>query len=148
MAGTKFSLDWGGLQSAIGSAAAGVDQSQELMEAIGESLVSSTQDRFEEGKAPDGSAWKPSQRVQEHGGQTLVKSARLKNSIGYAASPSQLSVGTNVVYARIHQQGGKAGKRHSVTLPERAFLGFSAEDLQEAREMVKEHMAQVLGMRR
>ena len=50
--------------------------------------------------------WKPSQRVLKKGGQTLQKSGRLAASIVGSHSRTQARVGTNVVYAAIHQFGG------------------------------------------
>lgn len=79
---------------------------QGLFEQIGMSLVTSTQHRFEKGVSPAGSPWPPSLRVMAEGGLTLVLTARLMRSITYLASPAGVEVGTNVVYAAIHQLGG------------------------------------------
>ena len=73
---------------------------------IGMSLVTSTQNRFERGVGPDGSPWPPSIRALATGGKTLIESARLMRSITYVASDAGVQVGTNVVYAAIHQLGG------------------------------------------
>jgi phage virion morphogenesis protein len=77
-----------------------------LFENIGLSLVTSTQHRFEDGHGPDGSPWPPSIRVLAHGGKTLIESARLMRSITYQAATTGVEVGTNVIYAAIHQLGG------------------------------------------
>jgi phage virion morphogenesis protein len=114
---------------------------KQAMAEIGEALVSSTVERFESGEGPDGTAWKPSQRAEKEGGKTLVDTGRLRGSIGYEASPASVSVGSNLVYARIHQLGGKAGRKHAVTLPPRPYLGFSEEDIKEARAILAEHLA-------
>jgi phage virion morphogenesis protein len=81
-----------------------------LWNAFGQYGESSTRLRFKNQAGPDGSAWKPSQRVRKHGGQTLVKKARLLRSIAYRATNSGAEWGSNVVYARIHQLGGKIQK--------------------------------------
>lgn len=73
---------------------------------IGMSLVTSTQNRFERGVGPDGSPWPPSIRALATGGKTLIESARLMRSITYIAAINGLEVGTNVIYAAIHQLGG------------------------------------------
>jgi phage virion morphogenesis protein len=80
-----------------------------VMSEIGEIIVTQTQDAFDDSKAPDGSAWKPSLR----GGQTLVNTARLRRSINYQTGKNSVEVGTNVVYAAIHQFGGKT-KAHVI----------------------------------
>jgi phage virion morphogenesis protein len=77
-----------------------------LFENIGASVQTSTMHRFETGKAPDGSPWPPSLRVKQHGGFTLRLTARLMRSITYLADSASVEIGTNVVYAAIHQLGG------------------------------------------
>jgi phage virion morphogenesis protein len=109
----------------------------ELSESIGESLVSSTVQRFENEEDPEGKSWKPSKRAIEENGQTLTDTGRLKGSIGYEATPVLVAVGTNVEYAEIHQMGGvKKGRRY----PKRAFVGINDEDKQEAKHMMLKFM--------
>jgi len=92
--------------SALGDLIARTGNPTSLFENIGLSLVTSTQHRFDTGTAVDGSPWPPSLRVIAHGGKTLVLSARLYRSITFQASPSGVEIGTNVIYAAIHQFGG------------------------------------------
>lgn len=80
-----------------------------LLAAIGNELVTSVSRRFETGTAPDGSRWPESLRARLTGGQTLIKSGRLRDSIaetGPQLTARSVEVGTNVVYAAIHQFGG------------------------------------------
>lgn len=124
-----------------------------LMDAIGAALVASTQHRFETETDPDGNPWPASLRALAEGGRTLTDTARLVSSLTHEASESSVAVGTNVVYAAIHQTGGVirartgAGLRfrgpgnggwvtkQSVTIPRRAFLGVDAEDESEIRAL-------------
>lgn len=108
-------------------AALGANPSHQL-DLIGAALEDSTLERFETNIAPDGTPWKPSERATLQNGQTLVDSARLRDSIGYEVTGDELSLGTNVIYAAIHQGGGKAGRNKSVELPARPFLGVSDQD--------------------
>jgi len=78
-----------------------------VMEEIGSYLVSSTLIRFEDQKGPDGRPWKPSERARRQGGQTLRDTGRLMQSITYRASRRQVEVGTNVIYAPVHQFGAE-----------------------------------------
>lgn len=88
-----------------------------LWQAFGQYGETSTRLRFKNQVGPDGAAWKPSARVRQHGGQTLVLKARLLRSITYNATNAGVEWGSNVVYARIHQLGGKINKlAHSSTL--------------------------------
>ncbi len=77
-----------------------------MFENIGMSLVTSTQRRFEEQHGPDGNPWPPSLRAKRTGGKTLIDSARLLRSVTYIASERGVEVGSNAVYAAIHQLGG------------------------------------------
>lgn len=145
MGGVSFKMDLSGLMEKIGTAAARAENHKELMDTIGETLVSSTQQRFIEGAAPDGTKWKLSQRVEKEGGQTLVKSGQLRASISYESSSKTVCVGTNKVYARIHQLGGKAGRGLKVTIPQREYIGISADDEDEIKELMMEELKSIFG---
>jgi phage virion morphogenesis protein len=145
MGGASFNLNWGGLDRMVGSATVKAGRTHQAMAEIGEALASSTIARFDAGAGPDGTPWEPSQRAERESGKTLVDTGRLRGSIGYEASPSQVSVGSNLVYSRIHQLGGKAGRGRAVTLPARPYIGISEEDLQEARAILVEHFVDAFG---
>lgn len=113
-----------------------------LMDEIGAMLVASTQDRFEKGVDPDGNAWAPSIRVLEAQGnaQTLVDSGRLMTSVTHIPGNDEVEVGSNVVYAAIHQAGGQAGRGLAVTIPARPYLGISAEDEHEIGNLIDDYL--------
>jgi phage gpG-like protein len=109
-----------------------------LMEGLARLIQQQTRRRIEEEKtAPDGGAWKPNRA----GSSTLYKSGALSASIDYAASASRIDLGSGLVYARIHQQGGTIRPKNAralvfnagnglvfvrqVTIPARPFLGVS-----------------------
>lgn len=73
--------------------------------ALGRYGKSSTQLRFREQRGPDFKPWKPSKRVEKHGGKTLRKTGRLRNSITWALVPGGVEWGTNVVYGPAMQFG-------------------------------------------
>lgn len=81
-----------------------------LWKAFGQYGETSTRLRFKNQAGPDGTPWKVSKRVRKQGGQTLVLKARLLRSITHNATNSGTEWGSNVVYARIHQLGGKINK--------------------------------------
>lgn len=108
-----------GAEDALASLAgyiARTSQPRGMFERIGASLVTSTQRRFEQGRDPAGSPWPPSLRALTEGGKTLIESARLMQSQTHIASDTGVEVGTNVIYAAIHQFGGtiKQGAREQV----------------------------------
>lgn len=108
MTGATFTLrvDDAEVQGALDRLAARVTDLTPALRAIGSVLESGTMRRFETETAPDGQRWLPSQRAQREGGQTLTDTARLRHSITSQVSGSEVEVGTNVVYAAIHQMGG------------------------------------------
>ncbi|MFH1027683.1 MAG: phage virion morphogenesis protein [Pseudomonadota bacterium] len=83
---------------------------------MGEYLVNSTQDRFDEQKDPEGNPWsplKPATKDKKKIDKILTESSRMRNSVIYAASSSSLRVGTNDIKAAAHQFGLK----EAVTIP-------------------------------
>jgi phage virion morphogenesis protein len=83
------------------------DRSRAMYEAIGGAMDTATRLRFRTGMDPDGKPWKTSQRVIEHGGQTLVLSRHLLDSETHNVLPENSGVewGSNVRYAGVHQEG-------------------------------------------
>lgn len=77
------------------------------MQIIGRALKTGAHLRFRAQQAPDGTPWEKSMRAQgAEGGQTLRLSSRLRNSLRWEATRDSVTIGTNVVYAAIHQFGG------------------------------------------
>lgn len=146
------SLNWGGLDRALERAGKRlVTKRRNLLNAVGETLVSGTLERFEKEEDPEGRKWEPSGRAWEQGlnsrrgrmGKTLQNTGRLRSSIDYAATRDSVLVGSNVEYARIHQEGGKAGRGCKVTIPARPYLGISEEDRKEVEAVMAEHLEDV-----
>lgn len=68
-------------------------------------------------------------------GQILQVNNILVRSITRKATGSYAQVGTNIIYARIQQLGGNAGRGRRVAIPARPFLPFHDNDkLQEGME--------------
>lgn len=77
---------------------------------LGEVLVPSTQARFDQAVAPDGTPWAPlSPRTlaRKKGPGILRESLMLQGSIRYQVEAYALMVGTDLEYAAIDQFGGK-----------------------------------------
>lgn len=114
---------------------------------IGEAVKSISLESFEHEKNPDGKKWQPSQRAMEEGGQTLTDSAMLKNSIDVALAANAVEVGSNIVYAAIHNLGGEAGRKsRRVFLPQRQFLPDADSNLvkSEALEILADTLNEVI----
>lgn len=83
---------------------------------IGQSLLVSVRAGIEAEESPDGEAWEPLRpsTVRQRGGDAhpvLQRSGRLKRSITMRLIPEGVIVGTNLVYAPVHQFGAEISKR-------------------------------------
>lgn len=66
-----------------------------------------------------------------NGGKILQDTGGLKNSITYEATRTQVSIGTNIVYGKIHNDGGVIRRGNStIVMPQRKFLLFQKEDIE------------------
>lgn len=112
------------------------------MENIGRALKTGTQLRFRNTSGPDGKPWQQSWRVRQGGGQTLSLTRHLRNSITYVATNDSVAVGTNVLYAAIHQFGGiiRAKSGPFLSIP----VTPAARDAGSPRKMPGLHVAQTL----
>lgn len=128
-----------------------------LMDQIGNAMELTTHERFEGEHDPDGNPWKPSIRARTQGGKTLTKDGHLDNSVTHASSSDSVEIGSNLIYARIHQQGGtisgktgnlrfrlpgKLGFRsvESVLIPARPFLGIGGDDEETIGELTGDYL--------
>lgn len=73
-----------------------------MLDDLGMEWLTITQDRFEAERDPDGRRWEETQR----GGAILRDTNRLYQSLTYEVEADGVVVGSNVVYAAIHQFGG------------------------------------------
>jgi phage virion morphogenesis protein len=97
----------------------------------GGELEDISQQAFEAQADPvTGEKWKsisPRGRGAAHPGTTspiLQDGGQLKRSLIYEAFPDgSVIFGSNMVYARIHQQGGSAGRGHRSLIPARPYMG-------------------------
>ena len=126
------------------------------MRTIADIMRTQTLERFEAETGPDGVRWKPSQRALEDGGLTLTDTGHLKQSITAASTATSAVVGTNLLYAAIHQFGGSIraktqkalktpfGPRGAVNMPARPFVGFGPADIAEIEAVLDNHLARAL----
>ena len=119
-----------------------------LMQNIGARLTADAQINFRSQSDPTGKPWKPTIR----GGQILRDTGRLRNSITYTYDDESVSVGTNVIYAAIHNYGGKIKAKNApylafmvgdkfvqkkeVTIPQRQFLGIEERQVDKINKAV------------
>lgn len=129
----------------------------EILRPIGLALVQVVQQRFRDEEDPFGRRWdalSPAYAEVKKGPGILRASGLLMRSITFEASGDEVAVGSNRVYAAVHQFGAtikpknakalvfKLGKRvvhaKSVTVPQRPYLGFGPEDRKAVLEVLDE----------
>jgi phage gpG-like protein len=76
------------------------------------------------------------------GAKALLDSGRLFKSVTFRADGQSVEVGSNLVYARIHQLGGKAGRGRKVTIAARPYLGFNAADRGASLRILGRHFGE------
>lgn len=111
---------------------------------IGGSMVTATQQRFLDEEAPDGSAWarhsEATALARGDGAEVLRERGDLFDSLSHKPEDDRVLVGPNRVYARIHQEGGQAGRGLKVTIPARPYLGLNEDNIDEVRAIVTDHL--------
>lgn len=158
MSGVSFAVKDHGLEEALLKVNHIADAPmEELAEGIGRLVQGQTRRRITDEKtAPDGTPWKRNST----GTSTLYASGALARSIDYAASPDSIEIGSALVYARIHQEGGKIVAKNakalafrignlfrlvqSVTMPMRRYLGLSADNQDEIVETTEDWLGRLL----
>lgn len=159
----EFTIESESLRAQLRAAEAAASDMTPLMDAIGARLEQSGRDRIEvSNTGPDGTPWPKSFRViAGQGGKTLLDTGRLRDSITYQVRPTEVSVGTNVVYAAIHQFGGEIRAKNGgalafrladgtkvvvgkVAIPARPYLGISKADEGVIQDLTKLHFEEAL----
>ena len=110
-------------------------QQRKLMQRIGRAVHADTMMRFRAGKAPDGTPWLPLKTRQ---GEPLRDTGRLQRSITWAATEQQATIGTNVIYARAHNDGIPG------RLPRRQFIGIAQPQVALINRIADQWIAEVL----
>lgn len=80
------------------------------------------------GNGGNTSKWKP-RKQKPKGGQRnlLVQNGYLRGSIDYEAGIMQTTIGSDKPYAKVHNEGGKAGRGKGFQMPKRQFMGPSGD---------------------
>lgn len=115
---------------------------------IGDNIVAEAQLLFRGSKDPYGAPWQRLKastiaRRRKGSSRPLLDIGRLRNSITKRLlGATGVEVGTKVVYAAIHQFGGKAGRGRKTTIPQRAFIAFKERGLpREYGEIIRDALA-------
>lgn len=123
---------------------------------IGVALARNTRDRIRAGHGPDGATWPklhPFYAPIKRGPGILRASGALMNSISSQVGGDEVRVGTNRIYARVHQLGAvirpKRAKylrflmangwwyKGKVTIPARPYLGLDRRDEEDIGDILE-----------
>lgn len=115
-------------------------QIDRLLKGLGAKVEAQTRLRIADQKtSPEGDAWKPwseDYAKTRNSGQSLLQGeGHLLDSIQFVVGADSVEVGSNLIYAAIHQFGGEA-----VDMPEivaRPYLGLSSQDTQDLERVQK-----------
>lgn len=117
------------------------------MKSIGEEMINSTQQRFRDKEAPDGSPWADNSPVTEkrkgHGRVLEGESNELAKQFSYSAASNSVEWGSLMVYAAMMNWGGtKAEFPHLWgDIPGREFVGLSDDDEDEVLAILADHLS-------
>ena len=149
---------------------------QPVLQVIGEDIMERAKTRFETSTGPDGQRWQPnaastvlqaiarmgdearlkngslSSRAQKSlaGKKVLVDTGALARQFHVSADANSVTIGNSMIYAAIHQFGGKAGRGRNVDIPARPFLPVTAageltpDDRREVLEVLEDFLREAL----
>lgn len=107
-------------------------------------MAASTEENFDqEGRPrwPNLSASTQKQRAAKgKTGKMLQVSGQLAASISQRVTEDSAIVGTNKIYAGIHQFGGMAGRKRQTPIPARPFLKLTKSDVDLAEKILARYL--------
>ena len=113
-----------------------------LLYNIGEDLLNTTRQRFDDEQAPDGTAWEPlsettKARKTKNADKILTQDGYLRGTLARQVAGNELLIGSTRIYASTHQFGASKGEFGQTSrgtpipwgdIPARPFLGISDDD--------------------
>lgn len=113
------------------------------LEIIGETVVASVKENFEDGGRPAGWVELAEATIERKGhDKILIGSSQgsLEESIHSEIESDTVYVGTDKIYGAIHQFGGMAGRGKKVKIPQREYLMVQEEDWIEIKHELKDFL--------
>ena len=109
-----------------------------LMRRLAGTMHYAVAQNFKQGGRPEWLA------LKYRSGIPLNDTGALRQSIDELSDNDTALVGTNMVYAAIHQFGGWAGRNRKVYIPARPFLQLTNEDKQDLMDDVQDYFASLI----
>lgn len=111
---------------------------------VGEHLMLTHRDHFDEQRSPDGDPWQPlspdyAKSKKKNKDKILRLNDILRDTLAYNVGDKSLEFGTNMEYGAMHQFGGTSDMiPRLAAIPARPFLGLSQDDEKEVIEILYE----------
>ncbi len=163
MAGATITIEDTAVTDALARLMAAAGDITPALKNIGEYETKATRRRFIDERNPDGNAWaalNPLYAKTKKGPGILRGQTRSLSQIVWQLAGDGVEIGSNEIYARIHNEGGtivpkgatalvfsmggQTFKVKSVTIPRRQFLGFSEQDISEVLAIVQDHFVSAI----
>lgn len=116
----------------------GVQNRYLLMRRLSETMHKGVRDNFRAGGRP---SWLG---LKYRNGKPLNDTGALRNSFSTLSDNDTALVGTNLVYAAIHNFGGMAGRNRKVHIPQREFLTLTNTDKQALMDDVQDYFSSLI----
>lgn len=148
MAGASISIDYKLPDKEIAARLrALVDAGEDLEPAfidIGEGLLNSTHDRWDQQVDPEGNPWEPldpkyQARKEKNAEKILVLEGFMRDTLAYNTSSQSMEMGTNLIQGATHQFGDD-----DRGIPARPYLGVSEDDEQMIIDTLHDHFQNAL----
>jgi len=147
MAGAKIQISSEGAQAVSEVLTQLVNNLDDLAPAlgnVGEHLMLTHRDHFDQQRSPDGDPWQPlspeyAKRKKKNKGKILRLNDILRDTLAYNIGDDSLEFGSNLEYAAIHQFGAANDMiPRLAAIPARPFLGLSRDDEKEVIKIFSE----------
>lgn len=118
----------------------------DLKHIVGVEAVRDSKANFRDGGI-DGKPWTPRKKKNRKGKsdtKPLTDTGDLGDSIDYNADFNEVKVGTPFEWAKVHNEGGKAGRGNGFTMPKRQFVGVTERMKGKIEEKIKREIEKIL----
>ena len=159
-------LDDAALQGALGRLLGLMHNPGPLLRQIGAGLVAAAEERFDRQTDPWGRAWaplSPAYAPLKTNTRILTERGHLRGSLSYHVGAREVSYGSPMVYAAVHQFGGTIKPKnakalvfamsfggvahlvhaHSVFIPARPYIGMGPAEIEAVELAAQIQMAKV-----
>ncbi len=122
-----------------------IEDMSPLMLEISEIMSDAVEQNFKQQGRPRWKALKQStkKRRKKQGlwpGKILQARGDLAASVQSSFTKNSAIVSTNIIYAALHQFGGRAGRNKSATIPARPFLALREDDIKEIKDAIADYL--------